>query len=573
MRTAPYAAGSRGVQAQHRLWMLLLLGALGGFVFLATRGLYKPLIYDEVNFFFAGQAVAETGRPLANAGFLTHHGEPGPQYQWALWHPPLYVYTLGLFLKIGGLSEASARWPGILCGAATGVLVYALALAVLPRTAARQPLALLAAVLYWVNPLAVQSARLLDIDGTVLVLLVTVLALLAVRLVASGRIVWLWLLIPAMALALWAKLTTPFGIVVALALYRLQQGKLVAALVEPLAIVLGGGALFLSSWWGISAWLGMPFEMPFEVLAAEFLDAAAGSRSLASPEALARVAGHVVLWASPYLLILFGWAALLRARDYLTGGRAEPVDVVLLYGGGVFLLYLVKLAANFPKYHIAMMPFVAVGAAYLIGRLACRLDWQDLALGALALAASGWYFVTTVGDRHLVMPPPPLLDPLVVRPAALLLGLLLAGAALGRQHVARQVALLLAVTSLAWAGGVLAGQFTARGSTHYFYGLSGHVEMAQFFDSLEDSAEQFYVGAKDVAFYSRNRNFIDLDVLWHMGLRGEHLEGKLLGHRIKYVILLTLDPFEGEVLRRTIEGYYQPIATFGLYTLWAHVDE
>jgi hypothetical protein len=560
-------------QHRHRLWLLLLLGTLGGFVFLATRGLHKPLVYDEVNFFFAGQAVAETGRPLANAGFLTHNGEPGSQYQWALWHPPLYVYTLGLFLKLGGLSEASARWLGIVCGALTGILVYLLALAVLPRAPARMPLALLAACLFWVNPLTVQSARLLDIDGTVLLVLVTLLAFLAVRLVTSGQIRWLWLLMPALALALWAKLTTPFGLVVALALYRLQQGKLVAALVEPLAVALGGGALFLGSWWAVSAWLGMPFEMPFEVLAAEFLDAAAGSQSLAEPEALARVAGHVILWASPYLLVLFAWAGLLRARDYLTGGRAEPVDLVLLYGGGIFLLYLVKLAANFPKYHITMMPFVAVGAAYLLSRLASCLDWRDVALGGLALAASGWYFFTSVGDRHLVMSPPPFFDPLVVKPAALLLGLLLAGAVLGRQQIARQVALLLALTALAWAGGVLEHQSAARGSTHYFYGLSGHVEMARFLDSLNDSAEQFYVGAKDVAFYSRNRNFIDLDVLWHLGLRGEHLEGELLGHRIKYVILLTLDPFEGEVLRRTIEGYYDPIATFGLYTLWAHVDE
>ncbi|MER3404768.1 MAG: hypothetical protein C4289_06060, partial [Chloroflexota bacterium] len=116
-----------------------------------------------------------------------------------------------------------------------------------------------------------QSARLLDIDGTVLLVLVTLLAFLAVRLVTSGHIPWLWLLIPALALAWWAKLTTPFGLVVALALYRLQQGKLVAALVEPLAVAVGGGALFLGSWWGISAWQGMPFDMPFEVLAAEFL--------------------------------------------------------------------------------------------------------------------------------------------------------------------------------------------------------------------------------------------------------------------------------------------------------------
>ena len=71
-------------------------------------------------------AVAETGVPYANAGFLGDRGEVGGQYQYGLWHPPLYLYTLGLGIKLFGASEATARGVGVVLMGLTAILVYLL---------------------------------------------------------------------------------------------------------------------------------------------------------------------------------------------------------------------------------------------------------------------------------------------------------------------------------------------------------------------------------------------------------------------------------------------------------------
>jgi len=49
----------------------------------------------------------------------------------------------------------------------------------------------------------------------------------------------------------------------------------------------------------------------------------------------------------------------------------------VITGAGIGLVYLIKLAASFPKYHITMMPFLAVGIAYLIARCVPSFSWWE----------------------------------------------------------------------------------------------------------------------------------------------------------------------------------------------------
>src|SRR5919205_281537 len=90
----------------------------GGAVYLAlvVPQLGRPLIYDDVNFAFAGRAVAETGLAFANAGHMSDRWDFSRREQWALWHPPLYIYLLGLQFKLFGTSETSGRLLGTAFG-------------------------------------------------------------------------------------------------------------------------------------------------------------------------------------------------------------------------------------------------------------------------------------------------------------------------------------------------------------------------------------------------------------------------------------------------------------------------
>ncbi len=56
----------------------------------------RPLMYDDANFALAARAVADTGQPYGNQGWMSERGDFSQREQWALWHPPLYIYLLGL---------------------------------------------------------------------------------------------------------------------------------------------------------------------------------------------------------------------------------------------------------------------------------------------------------------------------------------------------------------------------------------------------------------------------------------------------------------------------------------------
>src|SRR4029078_310392 len=125
----------------------------------------RPFVYDDVSFILGARAVADTGIPFGNQGYMLHlYGE---QQQWALWHPPLYIYLLGLVVALFGDGERAARSIGVISFLVAAGFAFDIARSVTAGRGGTLAQALTAGVLavglYVLNPLAIQATMVLDI--------------------------------------------------------------------------------------------------------------------------------------------------------------------------------------------------------------------------------------------------------------------------------------------------------------------------------------------------------------------------------------------------------------------------
>src|SRR5215207_5597182 len=266
-----------------RAWALAVavsLAALGVSLWLIGGQIGRPFVYDDISFMQGARAIADTGRPYGNQGYMLHLYDQ--RDQWALWHPPLYLYLLGATVRLFGDSEPAARGIGALCLLIAAAFAFDLARRVVLSRGGGPQRALaagaLAVALYALNPLAIQASMVLDIDNTILMVLMLALVWLAIRLPVPwglGTVVGLALLF---GLSLWAKMTTPLAVAAALVFTRFFQpvgwrGALQAAL-----MVLLGTVVFTLTWVGISAAANLPIGYTLDVVRNEAIESSASSR-------------------------------------------------------------------------------------------------------------------------------------------------------------------------------------------------------------------------------------------------------------------------------------------------------
>ncbi len=484
---------SRGtLSSDDRRDLLALACALAVCLALAVGGLSKPLVYDEVDFAKAAAAVARSGVPLYDRGWIADYPErpdSGAQYQYALYHPPLYVYLLAGSFRLFGESEAAARSVGLLGLACSLLLLYALGRTLFQVRAA----GLLAAGLWALSPFAIQSALLLDIDGTILTPLVLAFVLLFVRgrdRVAAG----------VLALALAAKLTAPalvgLGLVVHFSVRRER-----AQLARLGRVVAAGTTLFLVSWLVLAALLLVPWDQPFLDASYAFRDTtrtSSGSLLLA-----ASVAVRLLQWLHPGFLVLSVGSFLLLVKnrgvnEHLREGSMLAAWLAL-FGMGA---YLTRIAGAFPKYQIVGFAFAVLLVA---GGLATALATARRRALALALGAAVGTAASAAATRldGLLYAT----DPLLL--AGWLLGLAAPFALAGRLGVRTPLALGLGALVGGWVA-VAVGQAGAPYSTTYFYGVTCWREAAIRLAEVVRPGD-LVVADREVAYYARHDRFVDTE--------------------------------------------------------------
>lgn len=533
---------------------------------LVARQLNRPLMYDDANFALAAKAVAETGLPFGNQGWMSERGDFSQREQWALWHPPLYVYADGLFARVGGWSPPVMRLVGVLGGLASGGLTFALAsdLTRGPR-ATRELAGGLAVALFVLSPLAVQSTLILDIDFAVLLPLTLLFLLLYLRLEGSRR-AWLWLG-PLFGLMLWAKMTNPLPVVGVIVVWQLLRGRLVRAAAHGVGIGLGGVVLFGVSWVAIGHWLGFPLDMPFGVNLVQWQDSAdSARRAYSSPGAFIEGLQPSVLWLGPGLVSLGGAGIAVRGAQLVRRWHIRRADLLIGVIGAFVLGYVNKNAGWFPKYQVSLAPLLACLVAPLLAYAWCGRSRLAATVGVVGLATAAWVSLLLVRDDWALQRTWQV-DPTA---AVWFLGTVIVGGLLGLPWRASATSACAAVVGLAfgWSLAIDAVQARATYATDYWYGTSGTLEAAAWIDA-HLQRDELYLSAKEVAIRSHDLRYVDQENIAYALSVGRRFDGSWAGEPLHALVTWQREPYVAELFGRAFPGAgFQEAARFGDYVVY-----
>ena len=542
LEPAPEIAARPGIAVG--AWPLAVLGAvclLAASLWLIGGQIDKPFVYDDVSFVLGARAVAATGLPFGNQGYLLHL--VGQRDQWALWHPPLYVYALGLTVALFGDSERATRGLSVLCMLVAAGFAFDLARrAVLSRSGSQHRAlvaGVLAVALYALNPLAIQASMILDIDNTVLMLLIAAVVWLAVRLPGSWSLSTIVGVACVYAVAIWAKSTSPLILAVALVFTRFFQAAGWRGALQALAAIALGWTIFAVTWLGLSAALGMPTDYTIQVFKNEAIESGVSSADrLVSLQAFTMGVAPAILWLGPFFCLLFVAAGLPRLWSLLRGKGLDASDLLVVLGAAIYLAYIFKLAGNLPKYHSAMLPLWAAAAGALVAATAGRptLAQYGVALvgGALLLA---WYWERMAVSWGILWEASLNVD-LIIVPLVIGLGIAALWAVLGRRNLLGAIPVALFLLTVSWSLTLDLAQYGRTGSTTYYYDRHGQKEAAAAVEALLRPGE-LYVASKEVAWYTSNHNYVDQESWQHVtwDLNGGWYDDTYLGMPIRVLVL------------------------------------
>lgn len=364
------------------------------FILMNIQDLNRPYVIDEAAFPYGAKSILENGDPYF------YNGETRPQ-DLALWHPPLYIFSLAMHMVFWGTSNASVRIFGILCAIATVLVASSIFRNTFERQSDHAMATILFSGIYLFNPLLSESTLVPDIDGTIALPIIAYGLLLCTYVYKKS---WSKRLI-LMAVTFWTlvfftKFTIAILFIPVFFLFILfQPGKRIKNLVMALGSVLSGFLAFTIIWKGVSSITSTPFDAPFTYFFST-LDAKSGlSGSLRQNLMLATdVDVRILFWIGIPLIFTFLLSMTWLAR---LSFRHRKIDVYLLFGFfGIYSFFgyniITGVVFTFPKYWVVCVLPMCLVVCYVATHLLIeglgnlkKIELNDFLITGFIIIAAG----------------------------------------------------------------------------------------------------------------------------------------------------------------------------------------
>ncbi len=215
-------------------------------------------VIDETAFPFAAKGVSETGRPYF------YNGNTRPN-DLGIWHPPLYVYLLGVWIKVLGFGHFQVRMFGVLCTVITCLLIYK-TIRLFPQTSGFT--ATLGMAFYATHYFVIQSSLIPDIDGTLQPVAITMSIYFVAKILTSpDQPAFKSHLMVTIGLGVCfsSKFTTPLLLVLPIGLTYLYKTKSFLKTISFTLLQLIFGILIFLIWWiPVSSIQQLDWKFPFQ---------------------------------------------------------------------------------------------------------------------------------------------------------------------------------------------------------------------------------------------------------------------------------------------------------------------
>jgi hypothetical protein len=213
-----------------------------------------------------------------------------------------------------------------------------------------------------------------------------------------------------------------------------------------------------------------------------------------------------------------------------------------------------------------MAPLLACLAAPLIAQAWCARPRLTLAVGTVAVAATGFITLRTVGDTWALQRTWQI-DPTA---GAWLLAAVAASALAGLLWRAPGATALAGLVGLAigWSLATDVRQMRADYQTDYWYGTTGTLETINWVNA-HLAPNQTYLSAKEIAIRSRAQRYVDQENLAYYFSIGRSFDGTWAGEPLHALVTWQREPYIADLFNRGLadSGFHETVR-FGDYVVY-----
>jgi hypothetical protein len=552
------------------------------FIILVSLQAGKKFVLDEIDFPVVAQATSETGVPVY------YRGEESPRHL-GLYHPPLYIYSLAVFMKFFGYSEATVRIFGMLCTLTVALLCSLIIRKLIPDTTIKHYMTLIFLSLFLLHPYTLANTTLPDIDQTVLpvTMLLFVYMMLKVFPVHPNVETWastmpspksgaLITMSCLFALNLWAKMTTPLALLPTAFFILLALGyKIRRSLSVVVLIAVFGFVLFIGTYWMYCHFFTLPFDYTFHFLLHSFTKGTSGGSGIISTIKKIGINFSYIRQFSHWLTIPFLFALVLSVYFIISKKHktlSEKLLMILSLCGlfvGLFYLSLISPFGHFFKYPYPVFSLLILPIAYC---LATRLTFGHSEEAELSKSENNqgrriWFFfgvvfVPIVSYQSFIEKDSALYTGRAVSfsflvsmvAVALFIGLI--NQKPSNLKIMRYAASALLAVLIGVQFGISINQAVAYYPTKYEYGQNGMDETITYLKSQVYPTEIIW-SMKDVGYYVNNRYIENYGYIFDPSLESK-LKDIIKLQKVRYFVVTQgigedrIDAYEE--LRRSLDS-------------------